>query len=136
MTFQTNIEECSTSLLFYLITGDSLVQRFFLPVRKSVIARLNSSVLWGFRNISRFFSNTRQNMRLKVKAEPAMTVKAVSSTSSDSNSLCSVNAVDWFSSCPFKLSNWLIPELDINVDRLITDFMMAIVGLTKASNTV
>lgn len=45
MTFQANIEECSASLLFYVITGDSLVQRFFLPVSKSVIARLNSSVL-------------------------------------------------------------------------------------------
>ena len=67
-----------------------------------------------------------------MKAEPAMTVKAVSSTSSDSNSLCSVNAVDWFSSCPFKLSNWLIPELDINVDRLITDSMMAIDWLNQS----
>lgn len=68
-------------------------------------------------------------MRLNVKAEPAMTVKAVSSTFSDSNSLCSVNAVDWLFSCP---SDWLISVADINVDWLIADSMMAFDWLNQS----
>lgn len=67
-----------------------------------------------------------------MKAEPAMTVKAVSSTFSDSNSLCSVNAVDWLFSCLFKRSDWLIPVAGINVDWLITDSMMAVDWLNQS----
>ena len=67
-----------------------------------------------------------------MKAEPAMTVKAVSSTLSDSNSLCSVNAVDWLFSCPFKPYDWLISVADINVDWLIADSMMAVDWLNQS----
>lgn len=67
-----------------------------------------------------------------MKAEAAMTVKAVSSTFSDSSSLCSVNAVDWLFSCPFKLSDWLISVADTNVDWLIADSMMAVDWLNQS----
>lgn len=63
------------------------------PVIKSVTAKLNSKVLYGFFIIDSFFKSTEQNMRLSTKAEPAIMLNATWRTVSNWSAFTSS---DWW----------------------------------------
>lgn len=62
-------------------------------MNKSVMAKLNSRVLYGFFIMAGFFKSTTQNMRLNTKAEPAIMLNAARRTGSDW--MASEDASDW-----------------------------------------
>lgn len=64
-----------------------------LPANESVMAKLNSRVLYGFFIMAGFFKSTTQNMRLNTKAEPAIILNATSRTVCDW--MASVYEFDW-----------------------------------------